>query len=86
MGRVRYVVCMDEQGTVRAFHNVCRHHAAAVATGSGCVSSFVCPYHVISSFPCTPFLRCYDLCFILQLLEGRPELRGVDFCNRSSVT
>ncbi|KAL3694794.1 hypothetical protein R1sor_008445 [Riccia sorocarpa] len=45
VGRVRYVVCRDEEGNLRAFHNVCRHHAAAVASGSGCASSFVCPYH-----------------------------------------
>ncbi|BBN06543.1 choline monooxygenase [Marchantia polymorpha subsp. ruderalis] len=45
VGRVTYVVCKDEQGTLRAYHNVCRHHAAAVASGQGCTSSFVCPYH-----------------------------------------
>ncbi|KAL2632907.1 hypothetical protein R1flu_004386 [Riccia fluitans] len=45
VGRVRYVVCRDDEGNLRAYHNVCRHHAAAVASGSGCISSFVCPYH-----------------------------------------
>ncbi|XP_002981049.2 choline monooxygenase, chloroplastic isoform X1 [Selaginella moellendorffii] len=45
LGRVRYVVCRDEQGQLHAFHNVCRHHAAPVASGSGCTPSFSCPYH-----------------------------------------
>ncbi|KAK8471106.1 hypothetical protein PHAVU_003G140100 [Phaseolus vulgaris] len=30
---------------VRAFHNVCRHHASLLAYGSGKKSCFVCPYH-----------------------------------------
>jgi len=45
VGKSRYVVCKNEEGQVQAFHNVCRHHAAAVASGSGCTHSFVCPYH-----------------------------------------
>src|ERR1700692_3206131 len=33
-------------GNLRAFFNVCRHHAAAVATApSGRAQSFRCPYH-----------------------------------------
>ncbi len=32
-------------GPPRAFFNVCRHHAAAVACGHGLASSFRCPYH-----------------------------------------
>ena len=38
-------MCRDEAGELRAFHNVCRHHAAAVATGSGTADNFTCPYH-----------------------------------------
>lgn len=49
VGKARYVVCKDEMGQIQAFHNVCRHHAAAVASGSGCTKSFVCPYHVSPS-------------------------------------
>eukprot|EP00850_Spirogloea_muscicola_P003207 SM000013S26376 [mRNA] locus=s13:37953:41540:- [translate_table: standard] len=45
LGNVRYIVCKDQQGRLGAFHNVCRHHAAAVAAGAGSASSFVCPYH-----------------------------------------
>ncbi len=29
-----YVICKDESNQLRAFHNVCRHHAAAVASGA----------------------------------------------------
>ncbi len=33
-------------GVLRCFHNVCRHHAAAVLTEpAGCVKRLVCPYH-----------------------------------------
>ena len=40
-----YVVLRDGDGTLRAFHNVCRHHAAEVCTGEGSISEMVCPYH-----------------------------------------
>jgi choline monooxygenase len=40
-----YVVVRGEDGALRAFYNVCRHHAAQVAVGAGCAESLVCPYH-----------------------------------------
>ncbi len=40
-----YVVVRGDDGTLRAFYNVCRHHAAQVAVGAGCAESLVCPYH-----------------------------------------
>jgi choline monooxygenase len=40
-----FVITRDQQGTLRAFYNVCRHHAAIIATGAGCVDALVCPYH-----------------------------------------
>jgi choline monooxygenase len=40
-----YVVLRDHDGTLRAFHNVCRHHAAQVCVGAGRLSELVCPYH-----------------------------------------
>jgi len=40
-----YVVLRDDQGTLRAFHNVCRHHAAEVCSGSGQLNELSCPYH-----------------------------------------
>ena len=40
-----YVVVRGEDQQLRAFFNVCRHHAAQVAVGAGCTESLVCPYH-----------------------------------------
>ncbi len=40
-----YVVLRDKDGTLRAFHNVCRHHAAQVCQGEGSLTELVCPYH-----------------------------------------
>ena len=40
-----YVVLCDEAGELRAFHNVCRHHAAVVAQECGKARELVCPYH-----------------------------------------
>jgi phenylpropionate dioxygenase-like ring-hydroxylating dioxygenase large terminal subunit len=34
-----------EDGTVRAFHNACRHRGMMVAEGSGNVRNFACAYH-----------------------------------------
>jgi choline monooxygenase len=40
------VVVRGEDGTLRAFYNVCRHHAAAVVTeAQGSAKQFRCPYH-----------------------------------------
>jgi choline monooxygenase len=40
------VVARGEDGQLRAFYNVCRHHAAAVATEvQGRAKQFRCPYH-----------------------------------------
>ena len=38
----------DQESTLRAFYNVCRHHAAQVVSPEcqqGCTNKFVCPYH-----------------------------------------
>jgi choline monooxygenase len=40
-----YVVVRDEDGELRAFYNVCRHHAAQVMIGEGSTDTLVCPYH-----------------------------------------
>jgi choline monooxygenase len=40
------VVVRSDDGQLRAFFNVCRHHAAAVVVQeSGCAKQFRCPYH-----------------------------------------
>lgn len=40
-----YVVVRDHDGTLRGFHNVCRHHAAQVCSGDGNLNELTCPYH-----------------------------------------
>lgn len=39
------VVTRAEDGQLRAFYNVCRHHAACVAQGKGTAELLTCPYH-----------------------------------------
>ena len=40
------VVVRGDDGVLRGFYNVCRHHAAAVAPqAEGCAKQFRCPYH-----------------------------------------
>jgi len=40
------VVVRSDDGKLRGFYNVCRHHAAAVVPEShGCAKNFRCPYH-----------------------------------------
>lgn len=59
-------------GELRAFYNVCRHHAAAVATAPcGVAQSFRCPYHGWN----------YGLD---GTLKGMPEFAGV--CNFDRAT
>jgi choline monooxygenase len=62
-------VVRDEAGVLRAFHNVCRHRAAAVLTEpSGTATKLRCRYHGWT----------YDLA---GRLRGAPEFEGVaDFC------
>src|SRR5713101_6687577 len=46
LGDEPIVVARGEDGVLRAFYNVCRHHAAAVVTEpQGCAKQFRCPYH-----------------------------------------
>jgi phenylpropionate dioxygenase-like ring-hydroxylating dioxygenase large terminal subunit len=47
MANERAVVVRDQQGELRAFHNVCRHRASrVVAEDKGhCGNSFICPFH-----------------------------------------
>ncbi|WP_263359725.1 aromatic ring-hydroxylating oxygenase subunit alpha [Acidicapsa ligni] len=62
----------DADGVLRAFYNVCRHHAAAVATAPcGQAQSFRCPYHGWN----------YGLD---GTLKGTPEFTGVCNFDRSS--
>lgn len=46
IGREPYLITRDRRGVLRAFYNVCRHHAAILApTGAGCAEMLTCPYH-----------------------------------------
>lgn len=45
LGDIEFVVCRDDNGKIHGFHNVCRHHASLLTSGSGKKSCFVCPYH-----------------------------------------
>ena len=42
---VPIVVVRDEQGTIRAFRNACRHRGMQLADGTGCTKIFRCNYH-----------------------------------------
>ena len=42
---VPLVATRGRDGAVRVFRNSCRHRGTAVAAGSGCATSFVCPFH-----------------------------------------
>jgi choline monooxygenase len=66
------LVVRDEEGTLRAFHNVCRHRAAQVINlREGQVTKLRCRYHGWT----------YDL---HGRLRGTPEFDGVqDFCKES---
>lgn len=46
MNEVPLLIVRSEDGQLRAFYNVCRHHAAAVEPlAAGCAKQFRCPYH-----------------------------------------
>ena len=65
------VVVRGSDGTLRAFYNVCRHHAAAVVTQPcGQASILQCPYHGWK----------YGLD---GALKGMPEFEGVECFDRS---
>jgi phenylpropionate dioxygenase-like ring-hydroxylating dioxygenase large terminal subunit len=45
LGGVPVVVVRDDEGTLRAFLNVCRHRGSLVCEGEGKRASLQCPYH-----------------------------------------
>lgn len=46
LGPESVVVLRDRDGSVRAFHNVCRHRGARLLDGAGnCPATITCPYH-----------------------------------------
>lgn len=46
IGPESVLVLRDRDGTIRGFHNVCRHRGARLLDGTGsCPTSITCPYH-----------------------------------------
>jgi len=46
LGPESILVLRDRDGTIRGFHNVCRHRGARLLDGSGnCPTAVTCPYH-----------------------------------------
>ena len=47
IGKERAVIVRDQDGTLRAFHNLCRHRGSRVVAGERgqCKNALVCPFH-----------------------------------------
>src|SRR5579872_2402891 len=46
LGSDSVVAVRTAQGSIRAFHNVCRHRGARILDGAGnCPGAITCPYH-----------------------------------------
>lgn len=46
LGPESVLVLRDRDGSIRAFHNVCRHRGARLLDGTGnCAANITCPYH-----------------------------------------
>jgi Rieske 2Fe-2S family protein len=69
---VPLAVVRDERGTVRAFHNICRHRGITLLEGSGTLGRFMtCPYHQWS----------YGLSGeLVRIPQQREEFTGVEKC------
>jgi phenylpropionate dioxygenase-like ring-hydroxylating dioxygenase large terminal subunit len=66
--RAPVVVTRQEDGSLRAFFNICRHRGAAVAYGTGSARTFVCKYHGWA----------YDLDGSLRKVRGGDNFGEVD--------
>jgi phenylpropionate dioxygenase-like ring-hydroxylating dioxygenase large terminal subunit len=66
------VIVRDQQGTLRAFSNVCRHRAGPIALGSGCKNVLRCGYH--------GWTYALD-----GRLIGTPDVEGVELFDRSTM-
>ena len=72
IGSDSILIVRDDDMTVRAFHNVCRHRGARLrAPGSGIVGNLVCPYHQWT----------YNLRG--ELIQNQHAGEGFDRCNFS---
>ncbi len=66
------LVTRDQDGTLRAFSNVCRHRGSLLAEGNGTAPVIRCPYHAWT----------YTLD---GRLHGQPEFEGVENWDRSQI-
>ncbi len=66
------LVTRDQEGTLRAFSNVCRHRGSLLANGHGTAAVIRCPYHAWT----------YTLD---GRLHGQPEFEGVENWERSQI-
>lgn len=69
----QYVVTRTESGELKAFYNVCRHHAAQLLHGEGCTKEIVCPYHA--------WTYALD-----GQLKKAPQMAGVKNFNREKLS
>ena len=67
-----YIIVRGRDGELRAFDNVCRHHATTLVKGRGCAEHFQCPYHGWT----------YDLD---GRLTSAPRMAGVAAFNRDAM-
>jgi choline monooxygenase len=73
VGTEPVVVVRGQDQTLRAFYNVCRHHAACVMKGEGRAEQLTCPYHGWT----------YDLD---GRLSKAPRMAGVEDFERSTLS
>src|SRR5579871_1817375 len=66
IGRDSIVVLRDQSGTLRAFHNACRHRGRRLVEGCGAASRLVCPFHSWK----------YNLDGSIQEVLDRPQWNG----------
>lgn len=68
-----YFVIRTESNELKAYYNVCRHHAAELLAGEGCTKEIVCPYHAWT----------YD---INGSLKKAPHMAGVKNFKRENLS
>jgi phenylpropionate dioxygenase-like ring-hydroxylating dioxygenase large terminal subunit len=62
------LVCRNQAGELRAYHNVCLHRGSEIVSGSGRARRFRCPYH----------LWLYDLDGNLRAVQDERQFHALD--------
>lgn len=68
-----YFITKTKAGDLKAYYNVCQHHAAELLHGEGCTHEIVCPYHAWT----------YDLD---GKLKKAPQIAGVKNFKREELS